>query len=582
MGRSGIGLLLLTCSLHAWGCGGARNVNPSAKWDHPLAKESVTQDVGNTEGNFVWDEEFQDAKPRTGGNLQSLDAQTRALIDAEVADLPADEQEKFRADLQGLSTTMIRRVLAHREKIRERKPTTVVDLESAGDNPGHTRLASGGDDVPLPSPDEPAVLPPVSVRTEPAGDPGLGLADPWNRGNVNRVRPVEVLPSPRDNQFGEQPTTDARQRAAYPPSQRPGIDPTNPGSLENLTTNDRFPDPEPTVPVIVPDTPGSSRLGPPTGRYRNQDARLAGEAFPPPPRVRDYSNDADPFAPKDIPELRSASGDPNQRFPGGLDLPEKPPTGDESSQAPATSNPRRAITDAELLKLISTVEAGLASVKYADLATPEEQNLYVERHVYLRMLYLMAGRSEKSLAPIPDIARADQEFWQQVFWAVSNYFDTGTMPDADYRATQTILQLRAAIRRLQGNAKLELRNVVFCHKITGFGNYRRFDRDEFGPGQPVLLYGEVGNFESELSRDGQYRTVLKSSIEIARPSGEVIDTMDFKQTEDVCRNRRSDYFHSYEFTVPQSIALGPHVLTLRVKDMLTGKTASYRLQFTVR
>jgi hypothetical protein len=217
-------------------------------------------------------------------------------------------------------------------------------------------------------------------------------------------------------------------------------------------------------------------------------------------------------------------------------------------------------------------------------ATPPQQQLYIEKQVQLRLLYLLAGQQERALAAIPGIHPADQEFWQQVFWSLANYFDDEAMPDSADRATQTVTQLRTAIERLQENARLEIRNVNFCHKISSYGSYERFQRDEFTPGQPVLVYAEVENFKSEPMGDGQYRTLLRSTVEIYRAGsdGGLVQSIPFQPTEDLCRNHRRDYFHSYEFTIPQRVSLGPHVMKLTVEDQLSRKVATYSLNFTVK
>jgi len=234
----------------------------------------------------------------------------------------------------------------------------------------------------------------------------------------------------------------------------------------------------------------------------------------------------------------------------------------------------------DLQRLIAN--AGADAAQTPPGTTDAEKRNYVEKHVYLRMLYLMAGQQVRAMEPIPGIDPAEQEFWQQIFWGVSSYFDAEAIPDPLDRATQTTLQLRGALQRLQERARLELRNVNFCHKIASFGNYERFQRDEFSPGQPVLVYAEVSNFKSEQSADGPFRTILKSTIEIYNSRGDLIQTMPFPATEDLCQNQRRDYFHSYEFTIPQRIAIGPHVMKLTVEDQISQKVASYSLNFTVK
>jgi hypothetical protein len=233
----------------------------------------------------------------------------------------------------------------------------------------------------------------------------------------------------------------------------------------------------------------------------------------------------------------------------------------------------------DLQRLIANAAAEVAQTGPGK--TDVRKRNYIEKHVYLRMLFLMAGQQVRD-GPIPAIDPAEQEFWQQIFWGVSSYFDAEAIPDPQDRATQTTLQLRGALQRLQDRARLELRNVNFCHKISSFGNYERFQRDEFSPGQPVLIYAEVSNFKSEQSADGPFRTVLKSTIEIFNSKGDLIQSMPFPPTEDLCQNQRRDYFHSYEFTVPPRIAIGPHVMKLTVEDQISQKLATYTLNFTVK
>ncbi|MCA9014578.1 MAG: hypothetical protein KDA77_04520 [Planctomycetaceae bacterium] len=260
-------------------------------------------------------------------------------------------------------------------------------------------------------------------------------------------------------------------------------------------------------------------------------------------------------------------------------------------QEPATLNPAPGMNPAELtgdsskdqlLQLISVAEAEIAQLQTG--STPAEKQHFIERHVYLRMLYLMAGQHERALEAIPGIEPADQEFWQQTFWAVANYFDNEAIPDQADRATQTVTQLRQATARLQEKANLKLKNVAFCHKINSFGSYERFDRDEYTPGRPVLVYSEIENFTSELTADGMYRTLLKSKIQIfkAGTNGDLVAEIPFDTTEDLCRNVRKDYFHSYKFEIPRNISLGPHIMKLTVEDEISQKVATYTQNFTVR
>jgi len=234
----------------------------------------------------------------------------------------------------------------------------------------------------------------------------------------------------------------------------------------------------------------------------------------------------------------------------------------------------------ELQKIVAFAasEAGQTSVGTTDA----EKLKYVEKQVHLRMLYLLSGQPAKSLEPISGLDAPDQEFWQQVFWGMSNYFDKNAMADPSDRATQTIAQLRTAVQRLKEKSKLELRNVAFCQKISSYGNYERVKRDEFTPGQSVLLYAEVENFKSEPTTEGPYRTILKSTVEIFDPRGQLVVKMPFQAPDDLCANPRRDYYNTYEFAIPQRIGLGPHTLKLTVEDQISRKVATYTVNFTVK
>lgn len=260
---------------------------------------------------------------------------------------------------------------------------------------------------------------------------------------------------------------------------------------------------------------------------------------------------------------------------GGL-----PPNFGDSSAVPATIPAFVSSPELERLITQTTVEAAAMTPGDNDVG----RQLYLRKQVQLRLLQLIAGQTDRALQPVPGIDSADQEFWQLMFWGMANYFDTQGMPDSSERATQTVSQLRAASARLQERARLQLQNVVFCRKITGFGDYQRFSRDEFTPGQPVLLYAEVEDFKSEPTPDGKFRTLMKSTLEIIEggPSGRSVESLPLAPSEDRCRNQRRDYYHSYEFSIPTSCNPGPHTLRLRVEDQLGRKTATTMLNFTVQ
>jgi hypothetical protein len=234
----------------------------------------------------------------------------------------------------------------------------------------------------------------------------------------------------------------------------------------------------------------------------------------------------------------------------------------------------------ELNKTITRLESSIARLKPGETETARLD--YLKQHVELRMMYLLAGRQERALTAIPNVEPAHQEFWQQMLWGMANYFDQQHIPAATDRASQTVVQLDMAVKRLSEKATLEVRNVNFCQQIDYYGNYVKFGKDEFRPGQEVLVYAEVDRFTSEPTPDGQYRTRLRSTIDLLSPSGENRQHIEFTATEDLSRTVRRDYFHNYQFTIPDRLPLGPHTLKLTIFDELGNKMASYSVNFLVK
>lgn len=268
----------------------------------------------------------------------------------------------------------------------------------------------------------------------------------------------------------------------------------------------------------------------------------------------------------------------NSRLPDGS--PGRSPGG--AGPAPSTAVPNIQTAGEALQFLVRATESEVSQLSPGTTAT--ELQYYIERQVYLRLLYLMSGQQSSALRPIPNIPAADQEFWTQVLWGVQNYFDMPRIPDHAERAAQTISQFNTAMLRLKERAPLELKNATFCFKIDGYGEYHTYTKDEFAPGQRVLVYAEIGNFHSELSAEGIYRTRLKSTLEVygADTNQEPVEVKVYPVTEDFCRNHRRDYFHSYVVDIPVRCTRGPHVLKLIIEDELSGKVGTYTVPFQVR
>ncbi len=243
--------------------------------------------------------------------------------------------------------------------------------------------------------------------------------------------------------------------------------------------------------------------------------------------------------------------------------------------------PGAKLWEEELHKLISLMEAEASASGSSSSGSLSRDEL--RQQVALRMLYLVNDQKQLAMQPIPGLQPADQEFWTSIFWGLSNYLNEEGI-DPTERSTITIDQLRSATHYLQIAAKLQLRNVSFCSRINGFGNFEPIDSTQLAAGQPVLIYCDVRNFQSEPSLDNAFITKLRSSVEIYQGdlNGQLVDRSSFPATEDRCQSIRTDYYNSYRIDLPTHLSPGPHILKLTVYDEFSGKSATETIGFTVQ
>lgn len=515
---------------------------PSApwKWGKSLSfkKKKLETEVSVTDKQ----RETSDSKPEIEirtvtkgeeGNITTHDVELLAYIHAELKDASPKERAQYLDSFKGVDPDMIKNIL------RTRRMVNSMEQQR------ETQLAE----------QSPATINPVTL-------PGLGHTQPGDQPSQVIQTSVQTIQTPG-------------QLSPGTPQMNPAANPVSLGNLESVSTN-----PESGLPAISPAQPQAYSTSQTISRGLNNIPGVGTLKK----RLSSAFQQGTSALQNGISSKNTATTGQQEETIQNLETASSQSESVNLNQIP-TIAPTQVADDSsanQLGELISVAEAEISQLESG--STPEEKQNYIEKHVYLRMLYLMAGQHERALEAIPGINPADQEFWQQTFWAVANYFDREAIPDQAERATQTVAQLRQATARLQENANLKLKNVAFCHKIKSFGSYERFERDEYTPGRPVLVYSEIENFTSELTADGMHRTLLKSKVQIfkAGTKGDLVAEIPFDTTEDLCRNVRKDYFHSYKFEIPRNISLGPHIMKLTVEDEISQKVATYSQNFTVR
>ena len=212
---------------------------------------------------------------------------------------------------------------------------------------------------------------------------------------------------------------------------------------------------------------------------------------------------------------------------------------------------------------------------------PARDDESTARHAHLRMLYLAAGRRDDALRPIPGLPPAQQDYWSKQLFALSAYLDAENIADPSRRAAEAASHLSQAAASLGQLGPLVVKNLNFCTEVVSYGVFKRFEHNEFKPGQQVLLYAEVENFKSEESAEG-FHTALQSSYQILDSQGRRVAHDDFALTEEHCQNRRRDYFIRYFLTLPAMIYEGRYTLELTIEDTLGRKIGQSTIEFSVQ
>jgi hypothetical protein len=247
-------------------------------------------------------------------------------------------------------------------------------------------------------------------------------------------------------------------------------------------------------------------------------------------------------------------------------------------ESPPTNDALGATNDgADWQALVRQAAEDLSSRVAVSPATTAE----VHQHASLRMLWLLAGDTERALEPIPHISPAEQDYWSRQLFALATYLDHHSQPDDKRRAAASVTHLDDATASLRELGSLSLRNLSFCKNVYGYGSYDQFTIDQFSPGQEVSLYVEVENYHSESTEKG-FCTSLGSTYELLDDKGERVSGGEFPVVDDCCRSRRRDFHIQYGLTLPKKMEPGRYTLELVVKDRQSEKFGHATATFEIR
>ena len=198
----------------------------------------------------------------------------------------------------------------------------------------------------------------------------------------------------------------------------------------------------------------------------------------------------------------------------------------------------------------------------------------------LRMLYLLAGRRDDAMRPLPAASQASQDYWSSQIYGISTWMDAEKTPDMARRAAETKRILGEALSQLGETAPLAVRNLTFCTEIYRFGAFQAVKSTEFTPSQKVLIYAEVDNLHTQSSAKG-YHWAVKVGGQIFDSRGNRMADYGATSAEETYQTPRHDFFISKLYYLPR-LAPGRYTLQLTIEDTLGHKVGQSSIDFTVK
>jgi hypothetical protein len=199
----------------------------------------------------------------------------------------------------------------------------------------------------------------------------------------------------------------------------------------------------------------------------------------------------------------------------------------------------------------------------------------------LRMLYLLAGRRDDAMRPLPAAPRATQEYWSSQIYGLSTWMDSERTPDPARRAAETKRILGEALNQLGETAPLAVRNLTFCTEVHYFGSFDAVKAAEFAAGQKVLVYAEVENFRTEPSPKG-FHTAVKFNWQIFDARGNRVGDYVSATSEEHSLTPKHEFFLTKWFYLPTPMSSGHYTLQFTVEDVLGHKVGQSSLELTIK
>jgi hypothetical protein len=177
---------------------------------------------------------------------------------------------------------------------------------------------------------------------------------------------------------------------------------------------------------------------------------------------------------------------------------------------------------------------------------------------------------------LTSITVEEKKYWEHQLEAIEMMAQGGGEEVTGKAADATLGNLRKAMSRLESIAELQIKNGAICFEIGGFGKHKSFPKNLFKPGQPILVYCEVENYESKDQKIDSKRVVqsrFQGSYQIENGDGQQVQSGDFPVIEDNAPQRRRDFYLYFKIKLNE-LEPGNYRLQMEIEDLNGQKTGN--------
>ncbi|HSV13663.1 MAG TPA: hypothetical protein VLI90_05350 [Tepidisphaeraceae bacterium] len=254
--------------------------------------------------------------------------------------------------------------------------------------------------------------------------------------------------------------------------------------------------------------------------------------------------------------------------------------GDDHAAAIARSAKANALNDIPAIVPESSDFASAGSPANSD---PLEQQLIKRAHDNPRdiasqldceLFEMLRDEASPQLASLASLPNEDKEVVAAVVDGLTN-FRTGVRQDNNMLLSKKIRPLMDMADRLRSHAELSVPTVALCKRVDGFGKYEPIDPPRFPAGKdnPVIVYCEIQNFESQLNERRLWQTRLTQQVTLFTETGMLVWNDKSRPVADECRNRRHDFFLYNVVKLPANLTIGRYLLKVSIEDRTAHRVA---------